>query len=115
MNRLWKKKTEVNLFELRENKNGMIQTLICNAHRLHSLRKLYIHFLSNRMGYGRGDSFPFYFEPNGIPYGSKLKGKLSPRPYPIRFERKWMHSSLSAPHANIAKCRLNACRAAATA
>ena len=25
------------------------------------------------MGYGRGDSFPFDFEPNGIPFGSQSK------------------------------------------
>ena len=47
------------------------------------------------MGYDRGDSFPFDFEQNGIPFGSKSKGKLSPQPYPIRFERKY--SFLSAP------------------
>ena len=50
------------------------------------------------MGYDRGDSFPFDFEPNGIPFdfepnglafGSKLKGKLSPRSYPIQFEKKY--------------------------
>ena len=47
------------------------------------------------MGYDRGASFPFDFEPNGIPFGSKSKGKLSPRSYPIRFERKWKCSFLS--------------------
>ena len=47
------------------------------------------------MGYDRGDSFPFDFEPNGIPFGSKSKGKLSPRSYPIQFERKWKYSFLS--------------------
>ena len=47
------------------------------------------------MGYYRGDSFPFDFEPNGIPFGSKSKGKLSPRSYPIQFERKWKYSYLS--------------------
>ena len=47
------------------------------------------------MGYDRGDSFPFNFEPNGIPFGSKSKGKLSPRSYPIQCERKWKHSFLS--------------------
>ena len=41
------------------------------------------------MGYDRGDSFPFDFEPNGIQFGSKSKGKLSPGSYPIQFERKW--------------------------
>ena len=35
-------------------------------------------------------------EPNRIPYGSKSKGKLSPRSYPIQCERKWKHSFLSA-------------------
>ena len=33
--------------------------------------------------------FFFRFEPNGIPFGSKSKGKLSPRSYPIHCERKW--------------------------
>ena len=47
------------------------------------------------MGYDRGDSFPFYFEPTGIPFGSKSKGKLSPRSYPIQCERKWNYSFLS--------------------
>ena len=41
------------------------------------------------MGYDRGDSFPFDFEPNGIPLGSKSIGKLSLRSYPNQFERKW--------------------------
>ena len=48
------------------------------------------------MGYDRGDSLPFNFEPNGTPFGLKSKGKLSPRPYPIQFERKWKYSFLSA-------------------
>ena len=39
------------------------------------------------MGYDRGHSFPFDFEANGIPFGSKSKGKLSPRSYPIQCER----------------------------
>ena len=46
------------------------------------------------MGYDRGDGFPFDFEPNGFPFGSKSKGKPSSQPYPIRFERKY--SFLSA-------------------
>ena len=54
----------------------------------HTLRKIYFHFLSHGMGYDRGDSFPFDFEPNGIPFDSKSKGKLSPRSYPIQYERK---------------------------
>ena len=41
------------------------------------------------MGYDRGDSFPFDFEPNGTPFGSKMKGKLSLRSYSIQFEGKW--------------------------
>ena len=47
------------------------------------------------MGYDRGDSFPFDFEPNGIPFDSKSKGNLSLRSYPIQCERKWKLSFLS--------------------
>ena len=47
------------------------------------------------MGYDRGDSFPCNFEPNGIPFGSKSKVKLSPRSYPIECERKWKYSFLN--------------------
>ena len=36
-----------------------------------ALRKPYFQFLSNSMGYDRGESFPFDFELNGIPFGSK--------------------------------------------
>ena len=53
-----------------------------------TVRKLAFYFLSKLMGYDRGDSFSFDFEPNGIQFRSKLKGKLSPRSYPIQFERK---------------------------
>ena len=42
------------------------------------------------MGYDRGDSFPFDFEQNGIPFGS-----LSPRSYPIQCERNWKYRILS--------------------
>ena len=48
------------------------------------------------MGYDRGDSFPFDFEQNGIPFGSESKGKLSPRSDHIQSERKWKYSFLSA-------------------
>ena len=47
------------------------------------------------MGYDHDDSFPFDFEPNASPFGSKLSGKLSPRSYPIQCERKWKHSFIS--------------------
>ena len=47
------------------------------------------------MGYDRGDSFLFDFEPNGNPFGSKSKGKLSPRSYPIQCENKWKSSFLN--------------------
>ena len=50
------------------------------------------------MGYDRGDSFPFDFEPNGITFGSKSKGKLSPRSHPIQCERKWKYNFLSERH-----------------
>ena len=33
--------------------------------------------------------------PNGIPFGSKSKGKLSPRSYPIQCKKKWKFSFLS--------------------
>ena len=47
------------------------------------------------MGYDCDDSFSLDFETNGIPFGSELKGKLSPRSYPIQYERKWKYSFLS--------------------
>ena len=47
------------------------------------------------MGYDSDDSFPIDFEPNGIPFSSKPKGKLSPRSNPIQCERRWKHSFLS--------------------
>ena len=41
--------------------------------------------------------FSFRFsEPNGFPFGSKLKGELSPQSYPIEFEGKRKYSFLSA-------------------
>ena len=39
------------------------------------LRKLDFQFLSNWMGYDRGNSLPFDFEPNRFPFLSKFKGK----------------------------------------
>ena len=68
---------------------------------LSTLIKLYFHFLSNWMGYDRGDTFTFDFEPKGNPFISKSKGKLSPRSYPIQFERKWKHSFLSVLRINV--------------
>ena len=47
------------------------------------------------MEYDRSDSFPFDFEPNGIPFGSKLKRKLSLRSDLIHCEKKWKHSFVS--------------------
>ena len=41
----------------------------CKCIRASVLRKLVFHFLSNGMGYDRGDRFPFDFEPNGLPFG----------------------------------------------
>ena len=70
-------------------------TFLCN-YNTGTLRKLCFHFLSNRMGYGCSDSFPFDFKPNGIQFDSKSKRKMSPQPYPIRFERKWKYSFFSA-------------------
>ena len=59
-----------------------------------------ISLISNWIAYDRGDSFPFEFEPNEVPFGWKSKGKLSPRSYPIRFVRKWKHSFLSMGWSN---------------
>ena len=56
------------------------------------------------MGYDRGDKFSFDFEPNGIPFDSKSKGKLSPRSYPIQCERKWKHSFLSVGYCSTHHC-----------
>ena len=53
------------------------------------------------MGYDRGGSFPIDFEPNGSLFGSKSKGKLSPRSYSIQCERKWNASFLSVLVAEI--------------
>ena len=47
------------------------------------------------MGYDLSNSLPLDFEPNGIPFDSKSKGKLPPRSYPIQCERKFKHSFLS--------------------
>ena len=65
------------------------------------------------MGYDRGDSFLFDLEPNVDPFGSKSKGKLSPRSYPIQCERKWKYSFLSVerqPHRKTVTDRLIAVR-----
>ena len=53
------------------------------------------------MGYDRGDSFSFDFEPNEFLFGSKSKGKLSPRAYPIHYERNWKCSFLSVVFAKV--------------
>ena len=53
------------------------------------------------MGHDRGDSFPFDFEPNGFPFGSKAEGELSPRSYPIQCESKWIYSFLSVTQRNL--------------
>ena len=45
--------------------------------------------------YDRGDNFLFDFDPNGFPFGSKSKGKLSTRSYHIHYERKWDTSFFS--------------------
>ena len=52
---------------------GYVREINPTLYRLCSLRKLYFHFLSHWMGYDRGDSFPFDFEPNGNPFGLNRK------------------------------------------
>ena len=56
------------------------------------------------MEYDRGDSFPFDFKSSGFPFGSKSKGKMSPRSNPIQHERKgnivfsvWAKSGVVTP------------------
>ena len=50
---------------------------------------------------GRGDSFPFNFEPKEFPLGlkspfnSKLKGKLSLQSYSIKFESKYLFATFT--------------------
>ena len=51
-----------------------------------TLRKLYFQFHSHWMGSDLGNSSPFDFEPNGVPFGSKLK--LSTWSHSIKSERK---------------------------
>jgi len=53
--------------------SGILHVIVTD---LFSTFILYFDFLSNWMGYDRGDSFPIDFEPNGTQFGSKLKGKL---------------------------------------
>ena len=60
-----------------------------------ALKKLVFYFLSNWMGYDRGDSFPLEFEPNGNPFDSNSKGKLSPRSYSNQLETKLKSISAS--------------------
>ena len=98
---LYKSTREVSFFSVLAHKTKYTFPMIALATRRRgsgegsTLRKLYLHFLSHWMGYDRGNSFPFDFEPTGIQFGSKSKGKLSPRSYPIQCERKWKYSFLS--------------------
>ena len=57
------------------------------------------------VNHDRGDRFPIDFEPNRISFGSKSKGKLSPRSYPIQFERKWKSIFPSVRNREIASSR----------
>ena len=79
------------IFFLKHGRFSYCEISVCGAtsafKHIH-LKNLYFHFLSNRMRYDRGDGFPFDFEPNRIPFGSKSKEKLSPRSDPIQFERR---------------------------
>ena len=63
------------------------------------------------MGYDRGDSFLFDSEPNGIPFGSKSKGKLSLLSYHIQCERKWKYSFLSV---QLVDCQTNSMKLVGT-
>ena len=91
---LWTKRNPVRFIIKRE--NCQFDHINLNSKRMIHWEKLYFLFLSNWMGYDRGNSFPFDFEPNGNPFGSKSKRNLSPRSYPIQFERKRKYSFLGA-------------------
>ena len=58
----------------------------------------YFIFFKIEWDYSRGDSFPFDFEPNGNPFGSKSERKLSSRSHPIQYERKRKYSFLSVTY-----------------
>ena len=51
-------------------------------------QKIELQFLPNWMGGNRGVRFPFYFEPNGFRFVSKLKEKLSPQGIQFQFNPK---------------------------
>ena len=57
--------------------------------------KMNLYFFPNSMESDRGNSSPYEFEPNGIPFGSKSKGELSQRSYSIEFERNYKPISVN--------------------
>ena len=75
---------------MRETRNDPLDESMLNNHYNH--RRCWFKF-SNRKKIG---SNSLRFEPNEIPSGSKSKGKLSTRSYPIKFERKWNTNFLGA-------------------
>ena len=52
------------------------------------LRAIFSVFVKDWNGAIFFDSFPFDFEPNVIPYGSKSKGKLSHRSHSVQLAKK---------------------------
>ena len=50
--------------------------------------KMNLYFFPNSMESDRGNSSPYEFEPNGIQFRSKSKGKLLLGSYSIQFEKK---------------------------
>ena len=63
---------------------------------INTFAKIDFHLLSKLNGiYDRGDSLPFTVESNGIPFGRRSKGKLSPRSYSVRF---WKEMEIRSPH-----------------
>ena len=46
------------------------------------------------MGCDGGASFPFDFEPNGLPFGSRSREGLSPRSCPILCGGRWRYGLL---------------------
>ena len=56
------------------------------------LNQMELHLVQNRNNLVQDN-----YESNGITFGSKLKGKLSPRSYSIQFEGKHESFFLSVP------------------
>ena len=76
---------------------------ICNFREVYVVREINFQLHLNWIECDSDVSFPFDIEPNGIPFGLKSKGKLSPQWYSIQFEREWKSISPSVKLAETSK------------